>query len=123
MDPAPTEIYTDGHTLSLHDALPICPLPRRRGRVEIPERDEAERGPARRRAVPARRPGQPLDLLRGRAAAQPRRGVRPSRCEGGRSEEHTSELQSLIRISYAVFCLHKKNKEHHNNKALLGPLQ
>src|SRR3546814_6395157 len=27
-----------------------------------------------------------------------------------RSEEHTSELQSLIRISYAVFCLHKKNK-------------
>src|SRR3546814_7643393 len=27
---------------------------------------------------------------------------------GGRSEEHTSELQSLIRISYAVFCLKKK---------------
>src|SRR3546814_4686718 len=31
-------------------------------------------------------------------------------CRGGkRSEEHTSELQSLMRISYAVFCLHKKN--------------
>src|SRR3546814_5558681 len=28
-----------------------------------------------------------------------------------RSEEHTSELQSLMRISYAVFCLQKKNKE------------
>src|SRR3546814_1144543 len=28
---------------------------------------------------------------------------------GGRSEEHTSELQSLMRISYAVFCLNKKN--------------
>src|SRR3546814_9971355 len=28
---------------------------------------------------------------------------------GSRSEEHTSELQSLIRISYAVFCLKKKN--------------
>src|SRR3546814_2685645 len=28
----------------------------------------------------------------------------------GRSEEHTSELQSLMRISYAVFCLKKKNK-------------
>src|SRR3546814_9543973 len=28
--------------------------------------------------------------------------------EGGRSEEHTSELQSLMRISYAVFCLKKK---------------
>src|SRR3546814_4407163 len=29
---------------------------------------------------------------------------------GGRSEEHTSELQSLMRISYAVFCLKKKVK-------------
>src|SRR3546814_10073312 len=29
---------------------------------------------------------------------------------GRRSEEHTSELQSLMRISYAVFCLKKKNK-------------
>src|SRR3546814_4205072 len=29
-----------------------------------------------------------------------------------RSEEHTSELQSLMRISYAVFCLKKKNKTH-----------
>src|SRR3546814_5668566 len=28
-----------------------------------------------------------------------------------RSEEHTSELQSLMRISYAVFCLKKKNKK------------
>src|SRR3546814_5824382 len=33
-----------------------------------------------------------------------------------RSEEHTSELQSLMRISYAVFCLKKKkNKEYHSN--------
>src|SRR3546814_5833967 len=29
-----------------------------------------------------------------------------------RSEEHTSELQSLMRISYAVFCLKKKTKQH-----------
>src|SRR3546814_7641122 len=29
-----------------------------------------------------------------------------------RSEEHTSELQSLMRTSYAVFCLKKKNKQH-----------
>src|SRR3546814_3554293 len=33
-----------------------------------------------------------------------------------RSEEHTSELQSLMRISYAVFCLKKKTKKHHHNK-------
>src|SRR3546814_4739625 len=31
-----------------------------------------------------------------------------------RSEEHTSELQSLMRISYAVFCLKKKNSNTHN---------
>src|SRR3546814_5204892 len=34
-------------------------------------------------------------------------GPRP-RWQAGRSEEHTSELQSLMRISYAVFCLKKK---------------
>src|SRR3546814_3962730 len=32
--------------------------------------------------------------------------------EALRSEEHTSELQSLMRISYAVFCLKKKTKQH-----------
>src|SRR3546814_3357356 len=31
-----------------------------------------------------------------------------------RSEEHTSELQSLMRISYAVFCLKKKKKQQYN---------
>src|SRR3546814_5234228 len=37
-----------------------------------------------------------------------------------RSEEHTSELQSLMRISYAVFCLKKKKKTNqtHNNTTL-----
>src|SRR3546814_4720771 len=39
-------------------------------------------------------------------------GLRP-RCRYAlRSEEHTSELQSLMRISYAVFCLKKKNRQH-----------
>src|SRR3546814_7118328 len=33
-----------------------------------------------------------------------------------RSEEHTSELQSLMRISYAVFCLKKKNKLFYLNQ-------
>src|SRR3546814_10086474 len=32
-----------------------------------------------------------------------------------RSEEHTSELQSLMRISYAVFCLKKKTKHRYNS--------
>src|SRR3546814_4240835 len=35
----------------------------------------------------------------------------PAAAQAARSEEHTSELQSLMRISYAVFCLKKKNKQ------------
>src|SRR3546814_10554272 len=35
---------------------------------------------------------------------------------GLRSEEHTSELQSLMRISYAVFCLKKKTQTHKKTK-------
>src|SRR3546814_4429361 len=36
-----------------------------------------------------------------------------------RSEEHTSELQSLMRISYAVFCLKKKTKQHNKQTIYL----
>src|SRR3546814_3574736 len=38
------------------------------------------------------------------------RSRRKRHCQTERSEEHTSELQSLMRISYAVFCLKKKKK-------------
>src|SRR3546814_6141893 len=41
------------------------------------------------------------------------RGVEGGRA-GQRSEEHTSELQSLMRISYAVFCLKKKKERKHD---------
>src|SRR3546814_1666056 len=82
----------------------------------------------RRDTRPPRRPtpaGGAMDVVRHR----PRRAVLPDvrrlprpqrdpvRADRGagrgaahRSEEHTSELQSLMRISYAVFCLKKKNK-------------
>src|SRR3546814_2062783 len=40
--------------------------------------------------------------------------IRPHSAVELRSEEHTSELQSLMRISYAVFCLKKKKKTMHN---------
>src|SRR3546814_5532651 len=43
-------------------------------------------------------------------AARARVGGDEDHAVCGRSEEHTSELQSLMRISYAVFCLKKKNK-------------
>src|SRR3546814_10759059 len=89
----------------------------RLGRL-APERPDARR---RARYVP---PGQERNGgLSLQLAGQP--GVRAgfaaghlarhrySRCQGQlrhcRSEEHTSELQSLMRISYAVFCLKKKN--------------
>src|SRR3546814_2265386 len=46
-------------------------------------------------------------VLRPSTAVSPKRDLCPAWCNA-RSEEHTSELQSLMRISYAVFCLKKK---------------
>src|SRR3546814_5135926 len=67
------------------------------------------------RAVAALRAGRPAGVQR-RAAlpARARDRPRPARPGRARSEEHTSELQSLMRISYAVLCLKKKKK--HNTK-------
>src|SRR3546814_5024748 len=78
----PRSTRTD--TLLPYTTLFRSRLPRG-GRVRVPL---ADRQPAQRRAGRRR-----LPLLRVRL----------------RSEEHTSELQSLMRISYAVFCLKKKN--------------
>src|SRR3546814_1730496 len=50
-------------------------------------------------------------LVEGEDAVAPRHGLRDLVAE--RSEEHTSELQSLMRISYAVFCLKKKKTQIH----------
>src|SRR3546814_8399929 len=62
---------------------------------------------------PALRAAQHLDALDALRAAV----VRDS------SEEHTSELQSLMRISYAVFCLKKKNKHNHSQRKELSRYQ
>src|SRR3546814_2241999 len=66
-------------------------------------------GPGRRSPGTSRSNRQ---LSAGRAWRDPHcRKVRVSCCQSHvRSEEHTSELQSLMRISYAVFCLKKKTK-------------
>src|SRR3546814_6485655 len=42
------------------------------------------------------------------------------RIDGTRSEEHTSELQSLMRTSYAVFCLNNKNKPYHTTHNVIS---
>src|SRR3546814_4285162 len=71
-------------------------------------------------------------LFRSSAKAVPHRPRRSSRQPsahrmGGdelpRSEEHTSELQSLMRISYAVFCLKKKKHKYMPNQHILQSSQ
>src|SRR3546814_6093192 len=92
-------------------------------RVQMPLGD---RHPDRRREPPPQRPRRRLDAFeleilgmpRARAAQltkianvpqrRPRIARQMQRRISERSEEHTSELQSLMRISYAVFCLKKK---------------
>src|SRR3546814_4751223 len=59
---------------------------------------------------------QPGELRAGDEAPGQAVGARHVAVDAGRSEEHTSELQSLMRISYAVFCLKKKNKHKTTNK-------
>src|SRR3546814_15311386 len=80
-------------------------------------------------AAAAREGGAPADAIfaeamraRRYAGSKDRRAIRAhvydairavrSAPASGRSEEHTSELQSLMRISYAVFCLKKKNRHY-----------
>src|SRR3546814_3090612 len=62
----------------------------------------------------------PIGAQRGNGfdAADRHHHHRPHECGAIRSEEHTSELQSLMRISYAVFCL-KKNKTQRNTSDMI----
>src|SRR3546814_1637507 len=58
-------------------------------------------------------------LHRPSPATRDRNGASPATCAARpRSEEHTSELQSLMRISYAVFCLKKKRHKLPNYTTL-----
>src|SRR3546814_10602156 len=73
-----------------------------------PARKPAATAPAR-----AASPGRPKDLAKGAAILDAAKRMFTE--HGFRSEEHTSELQSLMRISYAVFCLKKKKKKKTDN--------
>src|SRR3546814_10565977 len=56
------------------------------------------------------------------AAYSKREAYTGQRSSPSRSEEHTSELQSLMRISYAVFCLKKKNTDKlHTTSSITTP--
>src|SRR3546814_6391589 len=109
-----THSFPTRRSSDLGRRAPRAPRGRRRRRRQAPRR------PPSRPARSARRCRH--DPFRSRASRSPPRrggGVRasppapPWDCHT-RSEEHTSELQSLMRISYAVFCLKKKkkNKKH-----------
>src|SRR3546814_2878156 len=97
-DTATTEIYTYGHTLSLHDALPIL---------------------SRKAQTASSRSVRPVNRRRSTSTNTPKSYVASSNCrKSARSEEHTSELQSLMRISYAVFCLKKKTNIPYNKTTI-----
>src|SRR3546814_8231330 len=83
-----------------HD--PVLDLPTHPRTAALLGRQAAAAGPAAGRLRAVQRPEAHQDL------AEPARPA--ARLRQARSEEHTSELQSLMRISYAVFCLKKKNK-------------
>src|SRR3546814_3499236 len=87
-------------------------------------RDPAHDPPLDRRRLGDKLCARPAVALAGAAARPLQRAVSwhpPASLRlqrSGRSEEHTSELQSLMRISYAVFCLKKKHKKHTTNYML-----
>src|SRR3546814_18118983 len=114
-DTATADDDTDGHTLSLHDARPISAMREEPGaRLAHAERrlqpvadrmiDEEGVG-ARKGCDVAVRPVHQV------AVEQDHRSGLAGRRDD-RSEEHTSELQSLMRISYAVFCMTKKHTKY-----------
>src|SRR3546814_10590840 len=106
-DTATTEIYTYGHTRSRPDALPICTVDDVAGAAEADHRHPgSERRAGAGRRILDREAGGRIDA-QSLGGGEIDVGVRLAAFP--RSEEHTSELQSLMSISYAVFCL-KKNK-------------
>src|SRR3546814_9823624 len=82
-------------------------------RVDRSRRDLGDRPSGS--AEGARRRRQPRWLVHGRQ----RDDLGDAHAFGGRSEEHTSELQSLMRISYAVLCLQKKSNAPYESNLLL----
>src|SRR3546814_8643579 len=64
------------------------------------------------KAAPFKRNDAMLEVMPIGVIAFPGSGITENLVDKARSEEHTSELQSLMRISYAVFCLKKKTTQN-----------
>src|SRR3546814_8973190 len=121
MSTAPTGSYTFGHMSSPNCALPIWALDVGAQHVRIDAVSVEEVGlgrPAGAAGVAAVGGGDQRDeggdVGRGGVAEGEVGHIARVVMESWRSEEHTSELQSLMRISYAVFCLKKKRKKRKN---------
>src|SRR3546814_9527572 len=99
-DTAAPESYTYLHTLSLHDSLPVSLAASRLLGAALQPTPRQTAGPF----YPDRLPLDTDNDL-----------VRVDGAQARRSEEHTSELKSLMRISYAVFCLKQKQKTKNNH--------
>src|SRR3546814_2012981 len=84
---------------------------RQMGHIQTEFRHCGKGRPSRRARDGEERPGLYGQRMSARRTA-PQAGHGAFRRQQGRSEEHTSELQSLMRISYAVFCLKKKKPTH-----------
>src|SRR3546814_7698548 len=69
-------------------------------------------------SVPSTKSVRPLFSITVKSGSAPAKCSKRARTSSSRSrsEEHTSELQSLMRISYAVFCLKKKTQHNNQNK-------
>src|SRR3546814_14634931 len=114
---ANTESYTYRHTLSLHDALPIVRRlliwhARRGTSMACATTGGCDDHPAFHRPRPP-----PCPSRRAVAGARMPDVHRDRIGCVMRLEEHTSELQSLMRISYAVFCVKKKQKTQSMNNS------
>src|SRR3546814_4913874 len=100
--------------LPLGAAAGLRQPPRDVALVERGEEEQHAGGEAR--ADLGQRTGHRLGLRGGQAMEQRLLDAIEARPGGGRSEEHTSELQSLMRISYAVFCLKKQKQNTQTQK-------
>src|SRR3546814_2628265 len=93
----------------------VCGHPDRGGRGDPADLGHYADRDDKPRLRPCRRSG---DVRHFAPRGAPRRQRLPPHLSLGRSEEHTSELQSLMRISYAVFCLTKKKKIKKSTKLI-----
>src|SRR3546814_4535534 len=123
--------HTDGNTISLKRAKKVFRLVPLYYRPQFiieylsvldPQCVCFEPGIGRQRRQPQRFTQAPVHIRRGRGKSKPFLVFSLINVVGSdegvdiRSEEHTSELQSLMRISYAVFCLKHKNKHNMLNQ-------